>query len=212
MIVEIIGKPGVGKTTVAGELVDALRAEGISVRCELIGSEEEFHPSRPLRNLRRMRRLAAMPALAIATGRRARTRAMRADLMRVVNRESHSRAVLDLPHGVVLIDEGTLHKLCLLHAEGRIDRPLELARWVRPPDLCVALNADDRDVLERIRTRVHPSRIDRMPEPDLELYLTRYAEAIRVLEQRLTCPFIHVDTSATGAANTLCEAIEAHLR
>ena len=216
MIVEFIGVPGVGKTTIIAQLRECLSQAGIPTTCHHLGSAEDVGvvaDSWLQRNLVRVVRVASTSLLGVAAALRVRGKSTGADLLRLINREVKRRALKDDPSGVVLIDEGSLHKLCMLHADARVARPMGMARWVSNPDMCVVLESEPGTAAVRIRARSHPHKmVDRKTLADLQSYLTRYTDGVRLLERRLRCPVVHVSTETPDAREELHTALIARFR
>ena len=206
--------PGVGTTTTARQVVEILRTQGIDARLDSGGSAEPadlLTMPRYRRNAARIARLASLPALGVATLSHARTRSDVAELLRLANREIARRGIEDVPHGLVLLDEGPLHKLCLIYAGRRIRKPLRLVGTLSEPELCIVLEAEPEEVFRRIRSRPMSSPVDKQPDEELVRYLSGYREGKSAITRLLTCPVIPVNALGQDVAYRTAAVIMSRL-
>ena len=198
MIVEFVGMPGSGKSTVATGLASLLEENGVDVLHSADGSaqpEDLIALPRYRRNVERVLTIASIPALAFPIAVRSTSRTRAAEMWRLVTRELRRRSLGDVSHELVILDEGPLHKLCTIYAEGDIPRPLDLLSRLTAPSLCIVLRLDADLAAERIHARTSHSPVDAKPHRELMAYLLRYQDFVDALLDRLPCPVISVDSS-----------------
>ena len=214
MIIEFIGMPGSGKTTIAVGLASLLEEDGVDVLHNADGSaqpEDLIALPRYRRNIQRVLTIASLPALALSVAVRSTSRARAAEMWRLVTRELRHRSLRDVSHELVILDEGSLHKLCTMYAEGDLPRPLDLLSRLTAPSLCIVLRLDVNVAVERIHARTSHSPVDAKPNDELMVYLRRYRDCEDALIDRLSCPVVSVDSSREDATRNSAVAVREYL-
>lgn len=209
-VIEFIGMPGSGKTRMARNLAAELESRQIRVLLNAEGSAQPHDIVDLPRYRRHVRRLAALlsdPGLAVGIVKRSTNRQTAAELWRLATREWRRQSLDRSNEAVVVLDEGPLHKLCMLHAEGQVTRPEGLLQHLTLPTLCVALDIDVVSAIARIRQRAPTSPVDSKDEEDLTRYLKRYAEFQAEIIELLRCPIVTVDSSATGPVSVIRDVL-----
>lgn len=209
MIVEFLGAPGAGKSTLTGEVLDELRRRGVratSVAGHNRDGEDLDRRWRPTRLLVRTARLVATPRLTLSSLSRLDGRAAGLELMRLQRREAFRRQ-LDEPDGVLLLDEGPLHKVTMMVTTGRVRRALALADVVSEPDLCVALDVDVETARDRIRSRPPTCNLDFADDATIERYVARYLVAYEQVMARMSCRILRVDACSKEAVSRIVSDI-----
>lgn len=213
-VIEFIGMPGSGKTTAATGLASLLRNQGANVLMEADGSEppgELITMPRYRRNIERVRMAASIPRLALSAALRSTSRARAAEMSRLITREWRRRRLHHTPNDLIILDEGSLHKLCIVFAEGEVADPLNLLSTLMPPSLCIVLRIEVELAAERVRGRPPMSPVESKLEGELIRYLSQYRECEDALIERLPCPVILLDSSRDDVIERAAEAAADHL-
>lgn len=216
-VVEFVGAPGAGKTTLVLQVAAALRAQGFA--CRPVQGHNRDEPGtlprgRLPRAAVRLGRLTRTPGMSLRCLPHVCSRAAGLDLLRLQRREALRRTLrspsrrdhVDASY-VVLLDEGCLHKVMLMAAQGRAARPGALARSVTQPDLCVLVDAGVDTAMERIRGRPVTTPVDRLADEALSTCLERYRRACTSVLRELRCPVVRVDALGDGVAASVADAV-----
>lgn len=193
-LVELIGLPGSGKSTLAADLERELASRGVAVSVYDKGSELPPHFSEISKLRRRVeigRWLLSHRGFAAAVTARSTSKGAVKEMMRLLLREMRRRGLTRATPDVVILDEGALHKLIMLYAEGLVPRVEGLLSHLAEPSFCVSLAVPVEVAVPRLRSRM-TSPVDSRPIRDLETYLARYATFQEWLVRSLPCPVIEL--------------------
>lgn len=154
MIVELIGTPGSGKTTLAERIVDALLARGMVATS---ADDARAVADQDARGRRLVTRRAS-PGL-WATSLRLRLMRRGAEEHVPLRQLRHCDAALRAarPDGVVVLHEGSFHRLCIILARAGLTDDRSVDRFVghmARPDALVHLRFPSHAVHARVRGRL----------------------------------------------------------
>ena len=205
MLIEFIGPPGAGKSTIAAELADAASL----LRENLDGNRRLGGGSLTSRQVARQRLLAiatqpwlSIPLLAeIVQGQRGTSASWRINLLR---RNRLMRQLRKTRRSAV-IEEGVTHACVLALSESKGSS--DLRRWHRLlelPDLVVSVRVTPEVARDRVLSRA--GVLSGWSVDAIEGLATRYLDAARMIESEFETPVIVIDstwTSSTALAETL---------
>jgi Ser/Thr protein kinase RdoA (MazF antagonist) len=207
MIVELAGPVGAGKSSVAKELPDALRARGISV--SHLNDIASF--GRPRAWLWNLRFAAAHPRLAWAAWRAVahapipwwHRRLIFGLVLGVGGRITYARRLVP-PRHVVLVDEGLVHRAVNLFSWYPQPSAEEVRRYVSLvplPDALVSVQADADAARERVLARGVPKRLVGRSDADVSAFIDRSrsvaATAVTTVRRRPGARVINVHNRAS---------------
>jgi thymidylate kinase len=203
MIIEFVGAPGAGKTTVARRVGELAEARGLVLRNDTLNRHDGQRLSERAAAIRANPGLVRVLAPTIP-GRGATTRLATAN--RLLRRDWLTR---QLPPRT-LLDSGVLFAAC--GVVRRLDVPAKLLvpRLARPHAV-IRLDIPPPIALERVRQRGTDHRTLAMGYDAALRYLTEYGALIDQVLAATQCPVVTVDaTSATidQTAATIVERLE----
>ena len=202
MIVEFAGPVGAGKSSVARELPDALRARGISVS----HLTEVARFSRPRAWLWTIRFAAGHPRLALSAWRAVakapipwwHRRLIFGLVLGVGGRIAYARRQVPARH-VVLVDEGLVHRAVNLfgwYAQPPAEAVRRYAALVPLPDALVAVDTDADAARDRVLARGVPKRLQGRSEGEVADFIARArvvaTTAVKTVKRREGATVINV--------------------
>jgi thymidylate kinase len=170
-VVELVGPAGAGKTTLARALPGDVRADltlwGLPTALLMVGA------------------VAVIPTVAAVARRGPLRGAAISQMIRLrALRDAVERSAAD-DVGVVVMDEGPVFALSWLDVfHARDDDPrwarwrqAVIAEWASRLDVVVRLDADDRELARRIRTREKPHPVKHCTDEEIFDFLARFRRA-----------------------------------
>lgn len=152
MVVEFVGPPGAGKSTIAQELARLMGRRSLTLDGYRTHQGRLLSPREV--TLQRWWSVASQPALARAALDCARREGRGLALSWMINLARRNRMMEDLEGGGLILEEGTLSALCL--AQAARSRPWEMLSvlpHLAHGDTVVVIDIDVDTAVERIRLR-----------------------------------------------------------
>ena len=199
MIVEFIGPPGAGKTTVGTSLSSLTSWPSITLDGYLTpGGDSRFSLRRV--QLQRLWSLFSQPALSRHVFQCARTEGTGGALSWMINLARRNRMMLSLKQDTCILEEGTLSALCLAMAsrEGDWD-PSEVLATLTYGDVVVTMDVDIATSTRRVIER--KGILSELSVPEIERIVGSYNKNLDWVTKHVTVPVIHLSADLASQEN-----------